>query len=293
LAAEAQLIELRRKRFELRQATLAQMIDEGLLEAEAAKRSIELQQLFVDEVEAKVPEPSLNELAAFYEENKAQMEGTLAEMTPGLSSYLLQESRRERMMAFIAELRTSAGVKVYLEPERVSITGGNAARMGPQNAPIEVIEFSDFECPFCARGADVTKQLVEHYGDKVTIYFKHFPLPMHANANVAAQAAECANDQGKFWEYHDVLFRNQKALGAQALVGYAADLSLDSEAFQQCLSSQKYASRIDSDLAEGKSVGMSGTPGFYINGIPLSGAQPFLNFKQIIDAELAKVEAGR
>ena len=126
-----------------------------------------------------------------------------------------------------------------------------------------------------------------HYGDKVSVVFKHFPLSFHSEAHLAAQAAECARDQGKFWEYHDVLFANQGRLLPPDLVEHALQLELDAETFEACLRSQKYVGRVDADLAEGGSIGMSGTPGFYVNGIALSGALPFENFKEIIDEELA------
>ena len=131
------------------------------------------------------------------------------------------------------------------------------------------------------------------YGDKVSLVFKHFPLSFHPDAHLAAQAAECAGDQGKFWEYHDKLFANQKELKQPALLAYAGALSLDEATFETCLTSKKYAARVDADFEQGKQVGMSGTPGFYINGIPLSGAQPLANFQQIIDAELARLESVR
>ena len=136
-------------------------------------------------------------------------------------------------------------------------------------------------------------EVVELYGDKVSLVFKHFPLEMHPEAHLASQAAECARDQGKFWEYHDVLFANQSDFKPETLPRYAAQLSLDIEIFQACLDSKKYAARVDSDLAQGALVGMSGTPGFYINGIPLAGAQPLPAFQQIIDGELARIESVR
>jgi predicted DsbA family dithiol-disulfide isomerase len=285
--AQPQLDQIRRQLFDVRKATLEQMIDETLLEAEAAKRSINIEHLFVEEIEAKTTPPSPNVVAEFYEKNRADMEDSLDEMMPQLTDYLLQQKRHERMGVFLKELRMAAKVEIFLKLARVEVAAGDAARKGPQDAPVEIIEFSDFQCPFCTRGAGVVAEIVGHYGDRVSIVFKHFPLEFHPEAHGAAQAAECARDQGKFWEYHDILFANQEKLFPPDLVEHALQLDLDADIFEACLQSQKYAGRVNADLTEGGAIGMSGTPGFYINGIPLSGAQPFENFKLIIDEELA------
>jgi protein-disulfide isomerase len=153
---------------------------------------------------------------------------------------------------------------------------------------ITIIEWSDFECSFCARAAPTVKQIKQTYGDQVNIVYKHFPLNFHPNAQKAAEASECARDQGKFWEYHDILFANQNALGVTSLKQYAADLGLDTAKFNTCLDSGAKAGIVAADMAEGRAFGVTGTPGFSVGGQLVSGAQPFSAFKQIIDQKLAE-----
>jgi protein-disulfide isomerase len=159
---------------------------------------------------------------------------------------------------------------------------------GPKNAPITIVAFSDFECPFCSRVLPTLKQIEDEYKGKVKVAFKHQPLPFHANAKLAAAASMAANEQGKFWEYHDKLFANQKQLDRASLERYAQELGLDMGKFKSVLDSNKYDPLITADSQEGMRIGANGTPTFFINGRQLVGAQPFPSFKAIIDDELAK-----
>ncbi len=174
------------------------------------------------------------------------------------------------------------------EPTAQKIDLGVNPAKGSKNAKVVIVEFSDFECPFCARVNPALKQIEQEYGSKIAIYFRNFPLPFHGNAQKAAEAAQCANEQGKFWEMHDILFDNQQALDVASLKGYARNLGLDTAKFNDCLDSGKTASIVQNDLAAGRVYGVSGTPTFFINGKALVGAQPYSAFKQAIDAELAK-----
>jgi len=158
---------------------------------------------------------------------------------------------------------------------------------GPEDAKITIVEFSDFECPFCGRAIPVVEQVMEEYEGDVKLIFKDFPLSFHQNAQKAAEAAECAGEQDQYYEYHDVLFDNQTALSISDLKQYAADLGLDTEAFNSCLDNGDMAAEVQADFAAGQAVGVSGTPTFFINGQKIVGAQPFSAFKQIIDAELS------
>lgn len=163
--------------------------------------------------------------------------------------------------------------------------------LGDADAKVTIVEFSDYECPFCGRYFTQTyPQLKKDYVDtgKVKIVFRDYPLPFHSNAQKAAEAAECADDQGKFWEMHNKLFSNQQSLGVANLKKYAGELALDQAKFDECLDSGKYESEVQNDLNEGGAYGVSGTPSFFVNGIMLVGAQPYSEFKKLIDAELAK-----
>lgn len=163
--------------------------------------------------------------------------------------------------------------------------------LGDKNAKVTIVEFSDYECPFCGRYFTQTyPQLKKDYVDtgKVKIVFRDYPLPFHQNAQKAAEAAECADDQGKFWEMHNKLFSNQQKLDVASLKKYAGELALDQAKFDDCLDSGKYASEVEKDMQDGSSYGVSGTPSFFVNGQLLVGAQPYSEFKKLIDAELAK-----
>lgn len=176
-------------------------------------------------------------------------------------------------------------------PSNIEVSADDDPFKGSADAPITIIEFSDFECSFCARfTADALPQLIKTYIDtgKVKLVFRDYPLPFHKNAQKAAEAAECAVEQGKFWEYHDKVFANQNSLGVTSLKQYAKDLGLDSAKFDQCLDSGKMAQEVKKDFSDGTAYGVDGTPTFFINGVKLVGAQPLEAFAQIIEQELQK-----
>ena len=166
-------------------------------------------------------------------------------------------------------------------------TKGSPAR-GPEKARIDIVEFSDFQCPFCARVNPTVQRIRDEYGDDVRIVFKHLPLRIHPQAPAAHAAAEAAHSQGKFWEMHDLIFANQRALTRENYLGYAKQIGLDVARFTKDLDSSDIKKRVDDDASEAASLGVTGTPAFFINGRFLSGAQPFDSFKRVIDAELAK-----
>lgn len=159
-------------------------------------------------------------------------------------------------------------------------------RYDTTNAKVIIEEFSDFQCPFCGRAASTVRQIKEAYQNDVVIMYKHFPLPSHTFAQKAAEASECARDQGKFWEYHDILFENQNSLSILDLKQHASNLGLNVEQFNRCLDSGDKKDIVKKDLLEGQNKGVQGTPSFLINGKKLVGAQPFSEFKKVIDKEL-------
>jgi len=163
-----------------------------------------------------------------------------------------------------------------------------APSRGPESAPVTVVEFTDFECPYCLRAQPSIERLREEYPDSVRVVFKHFPLSFHKRAINAHRAALAAGEQGKFWEMHDLIFENPRALDADAMKRHARSLGLDEARFEQSFASKRLAERIDRDVAEGRAAGVRGTPAFFINGRLLSGAQPFDRFKAMVEEELAK-----
>ena len=187
------------------------------------------------------------------------------------------------------EPKPKALPKAPAAPEApIVLTQGDSYAKGPENAPVTIYQFSEFQCPFCARVEPTIDQIVATYGDKVRIIFKNMPLPFHKDAPLAAEAAFAAGAQGKFWEMHKLLFANNKNLKREALTEYAKQLGLNIDQFNADLDSHKFAAQVEKETAEGKNAGISGTPTFVINGKKVVGAQPFDNFKKEIDAILAK-----
>lgn len=189
----------------------------------------------------------------------------------------------------LAELRERFPVEVLLEPERTKVEAGSAPRRGGgAGAPVEIVLFSDFECPFCARLVPTLAEIEARYGERVSVAFRNFPLAIHPRAQAAAEAALCAGEQGRFWQYHDALFANQKALASEALVAQAGVLGLDQPRFEACLADGRMAERVRADLGAGRAAGVSGTPALFVNGRRLDGARPFADIAALIDDELAR-----
>lgn len=187
-----------------------------------------------------------------------------------------------------AAVATAAPTVAPAAPLNVSYDSSDPAR-GPEKAPVTIVEFSDFQCPFCKRYVDETLPLIlATYGDRVRYVFRDFPVAeLHPQAQKAAEAAQCAAEQGKFWEYHDRLFQNQGALDLPALEASAKALGLNEAAFASCLEGGKYAQAVQKDFADGRSYGVTGSPTFFINGRKLVGAQPYPTFQKLIDDSLA------
>jgi len=173
------------------------------------------------------------------------------------------------------------------QPSRIEVSVDDDPSIGPENAAITIVEFSDFRCPFCARAKPTLKQILETYGDKIRFVYRDFPI-LGPQSQKAAEAAECADEQGKFWQYHDLLFANQQTLDIPNLKQYAVDIGLNPSIFNDCLDSGKMASEVEKDFQDGQDYGVSGVPAFFINGILVSGAQPYGAFEQIIEQELNK-----
>jgi protein-disulfide isomerase len=231
-------------------------------------------------------------------QNRARLpQGDEAELKLKVWDYLRNQKVNERRQAFIQSLRAQTAVAVYLQAPaaaRVPVSADKGFVRGAKDAPVTIVEFSDFQCPFCKNATATVKQVVEKYQGKVKWVFRDFPIPsLHPAAPKAHEAARCAAEQGKFWEYHDLLFEKSPRQAPEELKQYAKDLSLDAAAFAQCLDSGKHQAAVNSDISEGAQLGITGTPTFFINGRQLVGAQPASTFQKIIDNELAMKPAGK
>lgn len=275
------------KLFELRAASLDNLVSKRLIDEAAAARGIDPDAL-LDEEAAKRVEVSDAEIEQFFETNQAQLgDAKIESLEPRIRQFLEQRQGAEAARAYVAELEQQAGVEKLLVQPRIEVSAEGPS-IGPVDAPVTIVEFSDYECPFCQRAEPILEQVLTQYEGKVRFVYRHFPLEnIHPNARPASVAAFCAGEQGKFWEYHAVLFEAPDGLEADGLAKYATALELDGESFEACLASDAAAAAVQKDMRAGSSAGVTGTPAFFINGIPLKGAQPVSEFQRIIDEELA------
>ncbi len=285
----AKLIELENQRYETLREGLDEMIADELFKQEAKTRGTSVEELRKQEVTAKVTEPTDAEIQKVYDDNKAQLGSqTLEQVRPRIVEYLKQQRAEQGEAAFVADLKKKHKTTVALRPPVIDVaTAGRPERGGGAKAPVTIIEFSDYQCPFCGRAEGTVDEVLKAYGEKVRIVYRDYPLPFHPQARPASEAANCAHAQGKFWPYHAKLFAHQTALGEDKLKEYAKDVGLDETKFEQCLKDKPFKAAIDKDIADGGKVGVNGTPAFFINGRMLSGAQPFEKFKELIDEELS------
>ncbi len=272
--------------YETRRRALESKIITELVQAEATKQGLTEDQLF-EKISAQAAPKSEEELRKLYEEHKDRFGGaSFEEVRPALEKSGGREAEREAVMSFVSKLREEAKVKIALPQPRVTVEAKGPAK-GPADAPITIVEFSDFECPYCAMAEKSVDEVMEAYKGKVRVVFRDFPLPFHAKAPKASEAAHCAGEQGKYWEMHAALFADQGKLEIDALKATAGTLSLDQKKFDACLDGGKMAAKLEENKEAGKALGINGTPAFFINGRELSGAVPFEQFKEIIDEELA------
>ncbi len=217
---------------------------------------------------------------AFYDKHKTASTAPYDQV----KSQLIEMMNRQ---ALIERLRKDEPVKILLEPKRLAVNSSGHPSLGAKDAPVTIVEFTDFQCPFCKATEATLKDLRTKYGDKIRLVHMDFPLPFHQHAMDAANAARCANDQGKFWEFRDSVFANQGKLAPADLKETAKTLGLDTTKFDACFDKATYDAQIKADQAAGEKAGVDGTPAFFIDGRPLTGAQPASKFEELIDDELA------
>jgi protein-disulfide isomerase len=276
------------KLYEIRSRALDDMINERLLEQEAAPRGLTPDELIRQETEKQTAVGD-EELLAFYEANKERMgEAGFEKVKPQILRHLQQQRGNTAAKEYIEALRARASIEIHIDAPRVEVRATGPS-LGPDDAPVTIIEFSDYQCPYCSRAEPVVKQILERYPSEVRFVFRHFPLDrIHPQARGAAEAAACANQQDRFWDFHGKLFTPGAKFDAESLQQYASDLELDLEAFQTCVEERRFQADIETDVAEGQQAGVTGTPGFFVNGIPVKGARPLDDFVAIIEKELGR-----
>ena len=288
----ANLSQARIQYYNAQRGAVEEAITRRLLEKEAKARNITLAELIKVEVETKVAPVTPEEQKSFYDANKARYFANVPEpealkqIEMGLGQQRMQQRRSE----YAGTLRAKANVKLFIDPPRTVVVADDDPAKGPADAPVTIIEFSDFQCPYCSRVNPTLARLKDRYGDSIRIVFRDFPiLQLHAQAAKAAEAGACANDQGKFWPMHDLMFANQARLDVTSLKQHAATLGLDAAAFEKCLDSGKHTAEWQKDSADAAKAGVQSTPAFFVNGRPVIGAQPYEAFAEVVNDELGRL----
>src|SRR5215217_229924 len=278
--------------YALRKQDLELKVNDTLLAQEAQKKGVTTRALLDAEVSAKTPRITDAQVDEFYNKNKDRISGEFAQLKPQIIQCLQEQKEDEATAAYAAQLRRASTVQINLTaPESPSFTIANDDQpvKGNAKAVVTIVEFTDFECPSCARQHPILDRIANEFGDRVRLVVRDFPLSQHANARKAAEAAEAAREQGKYWEYAAVLFRNQSALGVDKLRQYASELGLDRARFDASHDSGKFAEKVQRDVMDGHKLGINGTPTIYINGKRVSD-NSYESVKSAIEATL-KAEA--
>ena len=286
--------QYRRARDKMVGAALDSIIGERLMNNEIKKRRSTADQLIAAEM-GRSAEPTEAEIAAWHRANPEQVRGrSLEQLRPQIAQLLRNDRKRLGYNTLVARLKDENSVRVEFEPWKPRFANEGAPAMGKENAPVTLVEFSDFQCPFCRAAAPILKQVNQKFGDRVRIVYRQYPIPsLHPFALKAAEASLCANDQGKFWELHDAMFENQSRLTVTDLKQTARRLGVKPKTFDECLDSGRYTAQVLNDMREGARVGVTGTPTMYLNGMQFEGVVSFSTLDSVITKELAKHAAGR
>jgi protein-disulfide isomerase len=290
------LAKVEEQRYRVLDSRLGAMIAEKLLTQEAKRRGVSLEALLQAEVAAKTSPVTGEDVNAFIAQNRERLpKGDEAELKPKVADYLHQLQLNQRTEAFVNSLRDKTTVQVFLkppEPIRFTVDGKGGFARGPEDAVVTIVEFTDFQCPFCKGVVPTLKELVTKYGDRVRWVFRDYPIVgLHPNAPLVHEAARCAGEQGKFWLFHDLAFERSPAATPNDLRKYAAEVGADVAAFGQCLDSHKHRAAIAADIETGTKLGVTGTPTFYINGQLVVGNQPLAEFQRVVERELNRLVA--
>jgi len=265
--------KLRLNTYNLAKQAVDLTINDLLLLAEANRRNVAPEEIVRTEISEKVRPPSEAEIAKFYNDNKAKIPGELSTVSSQIATYLEEQDRQRLERALSEKLRTGADIRMLISAPTLpvqTISVDDDPVRGDANAPVTIVEFTDFQCPSCAAMQPILEEALKSYGSKVRWVVRDFPLAMHANARKAAEAANAANAQGKFFEYIALLMKRQNALDIPSLKKYASELGLDRARFDAELDSGKYAAEVKHDVDEGELYGIDSTPAVFVNGIALT-----------------------
>ncbi len=294
--AKQEFFELKKREYDLKMERLNRILEDKLIGAEAKKANMPTDQYIEKKVIGKITIGD-SEYKQFVKDRKIPEEQLKQhpEYKQRITQFLEGQKKQDKVQEYLAKLTKSSPVEVYFkkpEMERVKVEVSDSdATKGKKGAKVQIVEFSDFQCPYCSRGADAVNELAKKYGSKVSITFKHYPLPFHPNAKPAAEVALCVKKLGgddKFWKYHDVVFKNQEKMDAESLLKYAKDVGADQAKTKECVDKGEFKAQIEKDMEYGNKIGVRSTPTFFINGQLVAGALPIEQFSEMIDEELKK-----
>lgn len=289
---ENDLYEAEMKVYEIKFGKLQAMLLEKFMNQDPNKKGLSNDE-FLNKFIAKDAKVSESDIEKFIKERQIPKEQLNPEIRERIKQYLEVEVKKLAVDKWIADKTKKSPVEVYItKPQRpvFDVNVKDAPFKGNANAKVTIVEYSDFQCPFCSKAAVTISELEKKYGNKIKVAFKNYPLPFHSQARMAAEAAQCANAQNPklFWKMHDAMFADQTKLDKENLFATAKKIGLKEADFKSCLEATKYKSVIDNDMAEGQKLGIKSTPTFFVNGKLVSGAQPVEVFSEVIDEELAK-----
>jgi protein-disulfide isomerase len=290
---QAQLQRMMQQVYSVKLRALREVLDRKLIEAEAKKKGVSVEDLLKTEVNSKVADPSDEEVSAYYQAhrqnlNNQPLDQVKEKIRQGLKDIEIQKASMVYTQGLLQRAVDEGDLIVKLRPPQVEMTVDPARLRGDAKAPVTIVEFSDFSCGYCRKAESTMTDLLARYPGKIKLGYRDFPLrQLHPQAELAAEASRCAGEQGKYWEYHDVLFAGVGKQGRDDLLADARTLKLDEKPFEACLDSGRYKPQVDQDIQLGARGGVLSTPGFFINGTFIDGAQPEATFEQVIDRALA------
>lgn len=285
----ARLLRARNQFYLAEREALNQFIDEQLLNDKAQAEHLSVDQLVQRDIVSHVTDPTEDQLAVYYE--GLGSEEPFAAVRDKILSHIRELRVSKARAEYLKDLRNRNGVVVTLSPPSADVSLDGAVIRGTRGAPVTLIEFADYECPYCQQIHPELKKLMQQYDGKMAFAFKDCPLPMHPNAAKAAEAAHCAGEQGAFWEYHDLLFEKGGKLDLPQLKEHARTLKLDTGRFDKCVDTSAAAAAVQNGFREAKELGVTGTPSFFINGHFVSGAVKYDDLREMVDKELTAAVA--
>jgi protein-disulfide isomerase len=286
---EGQLLQLKNQEYELKIRALTNLVDQRLVEYEAKKQGLSAEAFLEQTVDRNLPAWNILELEGFYLAQSDRINKPLSEVRAQMERAFVLARLKLARQEYIDRLRKKAGVTILLSRPKFEVVADLSRVRGNVDAPVTIVEFADFQCPYCQEVEPSLKAVLDKYQGKVRLAFRDFPInQIHPQAQHAAEASRCAGEQGKFWEYHDLLYAKQEKLDPVSLKDYARTAGLDVERFGACLASGKFKAPIESDVQAGTLSGVTATPAFFIDGKLLIGTQAVSEFETIIGSALAK-----